>query len=163
MRRLFSILCLGLLAGCSKPSDTFDSLVLEPTAAQPKLPTIRLYIGQQVIDAEIAITLQEQITGMMFRTNLTDNDAMLFIFPKPAHQAFWNKNCDPLDLAYLDADGFIIDINTMNAGQTNLIASSANNIKYALETRGGWFKDHYFTPHMLCTTSEGSLQKTFHQ
>ena len=43
--------------------------------AQPKLPTIKVYVDQQEVTAEIARQLVEIATGMMFRTNMAENAA----------------------------------------------------------------------------------------
>ena len=54
-----------------------------PTRAQPKLPTLKLYLGAETLDAEQALTERQEMTGMMFRTNIQDSDAMIFVFPQP--------------------------------------------------------------------------------
>ena len=74
-----------------------------PTQAQPKLPTLKIYLGAETLDAELAITPREVQTGMMFRTNVTDQSAMLFVFPEPHSRAnrFWMKNCPVLALRRL--------------------------------------------------------------
>jgi uncharacterized membrane protein (UPF0127 family) len=44
------------------------------TQAQPKLPTVKLYLGAETLDAEQALTPREEQTGMMFRTNIQDTE-----------------------------------------------------------------------------------------
>ena len=79
----------ALLAGCKNSQDaapppppSSNEMPL-PTQAQPKLPTMKLYLGAETLDAELALTQREQQTGMMFRTNIQDTDAMIFVFPQP--------------------------------------------------------------------------------
>jgi uncharacterized membrane protein (UPF0127 family) len=164
--RAILLMCSLCLTGCSPKSENYpaeSSLNTNPTQAQPKLPTIRLFVGDQVVNAEFAHTLQAEITGMMFRTNLTDQDAMFFIFPYPGHQEFWGKNCDSLDVAYINPAGLIVDINTMAAGQTNPVPSSTDTIQFALETRNGWFKDHNLHTGTIVTTDHGPLTRPANQ
>src|SRR5262245_36282875 len=54
--------------------------VWNPTRAQPKLRTMKLYVGREVIAAELALTETEVRTGMMFRTSMKEEEGMLFVF-----------------------------------------------------------------------------------
>ena len=55
----------------------------EPTEAQPKLPTIKLFVGTVELAAEQCRTERQIQTGMMFRKTMTDDDAMLFVHQQP--------------------------------------------------------------------------------
>src|SRR5438552_2700334 len=57
-----------------------------PTNAQPKLQTIKLWLGPQEITAELALSLPQIMTGMMFRKTMAENEGMLFVFGRP-HRA----------------------------------------------------------------------------
>ena len=52
-----------------------------PNGLQAKLPTMKIYLGAETLDAELALTSQQEMTGMMYRTNIQDTDAMLFVLP----------------------------------------------------------------------------------
>ena len=65
----------------------------EPTQAQPKLPTIKLWLGSKEIVAEIARQPVEIATGMMFRTNMADTEGMIFVFDGPGPKNFYMRNC----------------------------------------------------------------------
>ncbi len=72
-------LVVALLAGCKK-SETAATPPIDnslPTQAQPKLPTMKIYLGAETLDAELALTEQQVQTGMMFRTNIQETDALL--------------------------------------------------------------------------------------
>src|SRR4051794_5460441 len=92
------------LAGCGKPAAPPPSPSLLsmapslPTAAQPKLPTMELWIGPKKMQAELALTPAQEMTGMMFRTNMGVNDGMLFVLDPPQRASFWMMNC-PLPLS----------------------------------------------------------------
>src|SRR5437667_12114506 len=52
-----------------------------PTKAQPRLQTIKLWLGAEELTTELALTSIQQQTGMMFRTNMLENEAMHLGFP----------------------------------------------------------------------------------
>ncbi|MEB3343287.1 DUF192 domain-containing protein [Okeania sp.] len=60
--------------------------------------TAQAEISGQVINLEVAKTPQEQAMGLMYRTELADDQGMLFSFDPPRKVNFWMKNCQ----IYLD-------------------------------------------------------------
>ena len=75
----------------------------------------------------------------MFRKSMPKNDGMLFIFDEPAYHAMWMKNTlIPLSVAFLDADGRILNILDMEP-QTLDTHQAAGPARYAIETNKGWF------------------------
>ncbi len=60
------------------PADSGASNYEVPAHAQPKLPTVKIYLGPETMDAELAVTRDEEATGLMYRTNIDDSTAMLF-------------------------------------------------------------------------------------
>src|SRR5215470_14381544 len=82
-----------------------------PTQAQPKLPTTKLWVSTEELIAELAMTDLQQHTGMMFRTNMAENEAMLFVSAFPDRKSFWMLNTFvPLSAAYIDPEGIIQEI-----------------------------------------------------
>ena len=54
---------------------------------------------------EIASTPEERARGYMYRSRVTDEEGMLFIFPQSDFHAFWMKNCQvSLDILWLSDD-----------------------------------------------------------
>jgi uncharacterized protein len=159
------LLAVVLMAGCKKTGTAakatgIDSML--PTQAQPTLPMMPIYLGAETLDAELATTPREQMTGMMFRTNVTDQSAMLFIFPQPFQASFWMKNCpDSLSAAYINPDGVIQEIHHLEKNDTNSVVAASSNIQYVLEVNDGWFKQHDIGAGTLIRTEQGSLQQTF--
>ena len=136
----------------------------EPTQAQPKLPTVRLWIGAEQMDAEMCTTPEEERTGMMFRKSMGENDGMIFDLRVPQRASFWMKNCYvPLSVAYIDPDGVIQEIHPLQPMDTNTVLSTSYNIRFALETPQGWFDRHNVKPGTIIRTEKGSLQETFGQ
>ncbi len=160
------LLTATLLAGCKKsgetsapPSSLDDSL---PIHAQPKLPTIRIYLGAEQLDAEMALNQEQERTGMMFRTNILETDAMIFVLPVPQRASFWMKNCpESLSAAYIGPDGVIEEIHHLEQNDTNSVVAASDNIQYVLETRDGWFARHNIGTGMVIRTEKGSLAETF--
>jgi uncharacterized membrane protein (UPF0127 family) len=151
--------------GCNKaaaPPPTGTLAPALPTAAQPKLPTMKLWLGAEEINAEVARTAIQQQTGMMFRTNLAENAGMLFPLPYTLQASFWMKNCPlPLSAAYIDPAGVIQEIHDLQPQNTNSVVSASNNIRFVLETPQGWFDRHNVRTGMVVRTERGSLMETF--
>lgn len=160
-------LAVTLLCGCEeKPAPprppVLDPTAAEPTEAQPRLPTIKLWVGAAEITAEIASQAREIQTGMMFRTNVAENEGMLFVFRQPHQASFWMKNCPiPLSCAYIDPQGTILEIRPMEANDTNSIVANHDNVMFVLETARGWFERHGVRTNMVIQTERGPLLQTF--
>ncbi|HWD91289.1 MAG TPA: DUF192 domain-containing protein [Verrucomicrobiae bacterium] len=169
--RLAGVGMLGLFifAGCQKqpPPPAASAGVIdlsEPHAAQPKLPTVKLWLGPEQMDAEMCVTPDETRTGMMFRKSMGENDGMIFSLDYDQQASFWMKNCFvPLSVAYINADGVIEEIHPLEPQNTTPVVSATNNIRFALETPQGWFDRHHVTTGMVLRTEKGSLMETFEQ
>ena len=162
--------CIALavvaLAGCSKPPATPPPAAVVdpsgPTHAQPKLPTIQIWLGPEQMTAEMALTREQEETGMMFRTNMEENTGMIFVFPFPQPAKFWMKNCPlPLSAAYIDSDGVIREIHDFEPYNTNTVSSATESIHFVLETPRGWFVRHNIHEGVTVRTERGSLMETF--
>ena len=139
---------------------TDDALV--PKKANPKLQTIDLYVGPHVMKTELALNDQQIRTGMMYRTNIAENEAMLFVFPAPHRAGFWMKNVDiPLDGAYIDPDGFILQIVDMKPNDETTLHANSPRVQFVLETKHGWFERNGIKPGVLITTELGTLKQSF--
>jgi uncharacterized membrane protein (UPF0127 family) len=167
---LIILILAGSFAGCQKESapppvattPTQPSQPALPTKAQPRLQTIRLWLGPEELQTELALTPEQEQTGMMFRTNMPENTAMLFVFGAPMRASFWMKNCSlPLSAAYIDPDGNIVEIHDLQPQDTNAVVAASNNVQYVLEVNQGWFLRHHIDPGTLIRSEFGSLPETF--
>jgi uncharacterized membrane protein (UPF0127 family) len=134
--------------------------------AQPKLPTVRVFLGtnenSQEMIAEICREPVEIATGMMFRTKMAENEAMIFIFPNSEPRNFYMRNClVPLSAAYVEPDGKIAEIIDLQPGDERGVQSRTGNIQFVLEVPQGWFKRHSITNGDVIRTERGSLIETF--
>jgi hypothetical protein len=168
--RIQSLLLAVAVCGCctggckneASPATEPEANPSLPTAAQPKLQTMRLWLGAEEMVAELALTGLQMQTGMMFRTNLAENAGMLFAFPAPHRASFWMKNCPlPLSAAYIDPEGVILEIHDLQPYNTNSVTASSEQVQYVLETNRGWFERHHVTTGMLIRTEHGPLRETF--
>ncbi len=153
-----------LSASCSK-SATPAALTLDdilPKHAQPKLPTMKIYLGAETLDAELALTEQQEMTGMMYRTNIQDSDAMIFVLPQPQRANFWMKNCpESISAAYITTDGTIQEIHHLEKNDTNGVVAARDDIRFVLETQDGWFDHHHIATGTVMRTERGTLAETF--
>ncbi len=165
LRFLSLLLAIVALAGCQKPATPALSAAGdpgEPTQALPKLQTMKLWLGPEEMIAELALTTDQQQTGMMFRTNLAENAGMLFAFAVPRRAAFWMKNCVvPLSAAYINAEGVILELHDFEPGNTNAVVAASDRVQFVLETPRGWFKRHNVAVGAVVRTERGSLAGTF--
>jgi hypothetical protein len=151
--------------GCQKPAAPPAGPVVNPslpTAAQPKLQTMKLWLGAEEMVVELALSGIQVQTGMMFRTNLAENAGMLFVFSTPHRAEFWMKNCPlPLSAAYIDPDGVILEIHDLQPHNTNSVVASSERVQFVLEANQGWFGRHNVTTGMVVRTEHGTLSNTF--
>jgi uncharacterized protein len=102
--------------------------------------TIPLRINGHEIRAEVAHTAGARAKGLMHRKSLPENHGMLFVYPEPGPHAMWMLNTPiPLSVAFVDADGVILNIRTM-APLSRDSHTAAGDALYALEMNAGWFE-----------------------
>ena len=112
------------------------ALAQEP---QTDLPRVKLSAGMHIIDAQVASTPDQRMTGLMHRKEMPQQEGMLFVFEVPSQQCFWMKNTLlPLSVAFVADDGAIVNIEDM-APQTVDSHCSHKPVRYVLEMNKGWF------------------------
>ena len=91
------------------------------------------------VNLEIADTPFKRSQGLMDRRELSEDSGMIFMFPHKCAQSFWMQNTYvPLDIAFLDDDGAIFQIDQMSPLNTRL-TTSLKPCKFAVEMNSGWF------------------------
>lgn len=97
----------------------------------------------QIFQLEVARTSSERARGLMNRTSLPEDAAMLFVYEREQYLSFWMKNTlIPLDILFLDASGVVVDVQTMQpqigvSDDALKIYRSAQPARYALEMNAG--------------------------
>jgi uncharacterized membrane protein (UPF0127 family) len=106
---------------------------------QMNLPRVKLSAGMHLIDAQVAATPDQRMTGLMHRREMPQHEGMLFVFEYAAQQCFWMKDTLlPLAVAFVADDGTIVNIDEMKP-QTLDSHCSAKPVRYVLEMNKGWF------------------------
>jgi uncharacterized membrane protein (UPF0127 family) len=125
-----------------RPSGAAPPETTAETASRPKTLTITTSENRSVeVLVEVADEPDEQAKGLMNRTALGEDRGMLFVFPSEEERSFWMKNTlIPLSIAYIDAEGRIVDIQDMKALDDDPPHYvSAEPAQYALEVNKGFF------------------------
>jgi hypothetical protein len=100
---------------------------------------------ESALAVEVASTPEERRRGLMFRQSLPADSGMLFVFPEDSRSAFWMKDTlIPLSIAFLSADGRVIDIQDMMP-LDEALHYSPEPYRYAVEANQGWFRTHGVT------------------
>ncbi len=109
---------------------------------QPRLPIIDLGVGSHTLKVEVASTANQRYNGLSYRTELGDDEGMLFVYQRPRMLTFTMRNTVlPLSIAYITEDLVIDEILDMDVGP-NQFFPSRSTVKYALEVNQGWFEKH---------------------
>ena len=89
-------------------------------------------------DIEIAETDYERQRGLMDRTSMKDDQAMLFIFPDVQVRSFYMKNTKiPLDIIYLDGNKTIVSFQKNAKPFDESSLPSGAPAQYVLEINAG--------------------------
>ncbi|MDD5165997.1 MAG: DUF192 domain-containing protein [Candidatus Omnitrophica bacterium] len=93
------------------------------------------------VDAEIADSPDKRAKGLMFRKDLGEGNAMLFVFEEEQWPKFWMKNVAfPLDMIWISEDKRITDIKTNVLPCRDYCESivSKSKASYVLEVNAGF-------------------------
>ncbi len=127
-------LALALLMVIAHPG-----AVIAQQGPQPRLPTVDLRAGMHTIKAELAVTPEQQMMGMMFRKEMNGNEGMLFVNDAKSARCFWMKNTlVPLTIAFIGDDGTIVNLADMQPLDERSHCAKAP-VRFALEMPQGWF------------------------
>src|SRR5207248_1719536 len=95
---------------------------------------------------EIADDEPSRELGLMFRPSLPENAGMLFDFGADTTSSFWMANTIlPLSIAFIKADGTVLDIRDMKPLDQSTISASGP-YRYALEANQGFYTAHGIAP-----------------
>lgn len=115
-------------------------------AAQGTMPVVELSAGFHRIEAEVAATTENRMVGLMNRRSMPAQRGMVFAFTQENTHCMWMRNTYvPLSVAFIDADGVIINIEDMQP-QTETSHCSKKPARYALEMNQGWFAQRGIKP-----------------
>jgi len=134
LRRLFlATLALAICVGCAdgRAAPAVAKLRTEPL----EIVTAK---GAARFTVEIADTDETRDRGLMYRTSLRPDAGMLFDFKTPQAVAFWMRNTlIPLDMLFIDKDGWIINIAEQARPHDETPIPSRGIVLGVLEIAGG--------------------------
>jgi uncharacterized protein len=144
--------CGGADEGAGGPSDSNGAAGSAESQGEASgdssLPASTVLIGASggksvEVEVEIADDTEEMARGLMGRTALAEDAGMLFVYPDERELSFWMKDTlIPLSIAFMDAEGRIVDIKDMRAlDDTPPHYTSAEPARYALEVNEGFFDE----------------------
>lgn len=143
------VLVLLLAAGC----DTAGEARVDASRADPivAVDTGRVEIHTAtdtiLVSVEIAETPEQTTAGLMQRDSMPPDEGMLFLFTEPRTTGFWMfRTRIPLDIAFLDPDGRIVEIRQMEpcpSPNPQFCEQYAPAVPYmaALEVNRGFFDE----------------------
>lgn len=106
---------------------------------QLDLERIKISAGMHLITAQVAATPEQRQIGLMLRTDMPQQEGMIFLFEQSSQQCFWMKNTLlPLTAAFVADDGRIVNLVDMKP-QTLDAHCSQEPVRYVLEMNQGWF------------------------
>ena len=99
---------------------------------------VSIYNKNITFNVEVAKTIEERRTGLMYRKKLLNNEGMLFIFPSEKIIKLWMKNTYiPLDVIFISENKVIVDIKKNMEKLSETIVKSKVKSRYALEFNAG--------------------------
>ena len=99
---------------------------------------LSVYNKNITFNVEVAKTIEERRTGLMYRKKLLNNEGMLFIFPGEKIIQLWMKNTYiPLDVIFISENKVIVDIKKNMEKLSETIVKSKVKSRYALEFNAG--------------------------
>lgn len=114
----------------------------EDPGPKPKLRSGRVVFVEakgKAVKVEIAEKNDDRMRGLMYRTEMPEDQGMIFRFEKRQVQAFWMRNtCIPLDMLFIDDDGTIVGIEENVPVLNDETYSCGCASKYVLELNAGW-------------------------
>ena len=114
-----------------------------PAQAQPELPKEKLVIvthdGQpHPFQVEVATSIAQQTTGLMFRPSVPADGGMLFDWGAPRESEMWMRNTiAPLDMVFINQDGTIRSIAENTVPQSLAAIDSRGPVRATLELAAG--------------------------
>ncbi len=113
------------------------------TGPQPELPKEKLVIitsdgVKHPFNVEMAISNEQQMTGLMFRPSVPADGGMLFDWGQSRDSAMWMKNTiSSLDMLFINGDGTVRRIAENTTPRSLATISSGGPVRATLELAAG--------------------------
>jgi uncharacterized membrane protein (UPF0127 family) len=101
-------------AAPAKPADDDPLPQQIPNLSDAGLPVVRLTLGSEPFDLELAATDAAITKGLSGRDRVRRHRGMLFVMPYSRELGFWMVDClVPIDIAYVNEQGIVTAVHTM--------------------------------------------------
>lgn len=140
---LLSILVISsfLFTNCKDSNSKEVNLTKKVTFSKQGALTLHKADTDSIIatlDIEIADNEYKTQTGLMYRSSMEKDQAMLFVFPDEQRRSFFMKNTEfPLDIIYFDSNKKLINFHSNAKPYDETSLPSTAPAKYVLEVNGG--------------------------
>ena len=125
------------MVGTTTTTTTTTAVAVDQLAG---FATITVNVSAEAWTVAMADTPALRAQGLMGVTDLGGRDGMLFVFAEDVSGGFWMKDTlIPLDIAFFDADGVLVDLLTMVPCESDPcpIYTPTGAYRYAIETDVG--------------------------
>lgn len=135
MRAPIAVLALLMfvpaLAAAQTPAD-------RPDFARDRLAIETADGTVHAFDVEVARSQAERGFGLMFVTEMSADQGMLFLYPRPKRVGMWMKNTKiPLDMLFIQPDGTIESIAERTVPESTRTIRARGRVSAVLELNGG--------------------------
>lgn len=144
------MLCAAVLLGmsaCGNGGEPSGKPGPDPGGTSATVETVELTLKDQTFTLELALDDAARQQGLSDRRSIAEDGGMLFVFASPVRTQFVMRRCYvPIDLIYIDEDGYIDSLHAMEviepiggARWKNPVSGypTAGSILYAVELAGG--------------------------
>ncbi|MBM3826136.1 MAG: DUF192 domain-containing protein [Verrucomicrobia bacterium] len=98
-------------------------------------------VGRPVVNLRLAVTDLEKARGLMGTAQLPETEGMAFLYERAQRASFWMRDTPlDLDIAFVSAEGVILEVRTMRALDLTSVESKSNDVRLAVEMPAGWFE-----------------------
>lgn len=146
-RLVLAVFVLLGLSACGNGGEPADKGSGDASSKPEVVETIAWPIKGQDFTLELAMDAASRKQGLSDRKSIANDGGMLFVFPSPVNTQFVMRRCYvPIDLIFVDEDGYIDQLHAMEviepiggARWKNPFAGypTAGSILYAIELKGG--------------------------
>jgi len=143
MKKIILVACitLGIFTSCKDSESNQLNLTKEITFTKHGNLTLKKADNDSIISnlhIEIADDDYKTQTGLMYRSGMEENQAMLFVFPNEQPRSFYMKNTEfSIDIIYFDANKKLVNFHSKAEPYNENSLPSTAPAKYVLEVTAG--------------------------
>jgi len=128
--------------------DEAGKYITTDNESSPRYNQTIVIINDQILIADLAVTPKERELGLSIKKNMSENEAMLFVFDDESAHTFWMKGMHfSIDILWIDSDKRVVSIEhslppCKSDGECATYTPSADSL-YVLETTSGFANKYH--------------------